>query len=133
MVDTIHHVALSVTDLDRSAAWYEDLFGVVPVLTEESPGRRGAVYRFPDSQLMLGLVQHGAGRAPRFDPTVIGLDHVAWTVDDLETMDGWARRLEALGVEHSGVVETAVGAILNFRDPDGIQLAFYWDADPDLD
>jgi hypothetical protein len=31
------------------------------------------------------------------------------------------------GIEHSGVIEIPPGAILNFRDPDGVALALFWE------
>ena len=45
-----------------------------------------------------------------------------------EDIDGWADHLSDAGIQHSGVIEIPAGAILNFRDPDGIQLAIFWEA-----
>src|SRR5260221_392091 len=36
----VHHVAVTVTDLDRSPAWYRQMFGAEPVLDEDT----GAFY-----------------------------------------------------------------------------------------
>ena len=38
-----------------------------------------------------------------------------------------SERLAARGVDHSGVIDVPPGAILNFKDPDGIGLALFWD------
>jgi glyoxylase I family protein len=60
-------------------------------------------------------------------PSRVGLDHLAFSVETREQLDEWAARLSAAGVEHSGVAAIAPGAILNFKDPDGISLALFWD------
>jgi hypothetical protein len=42
-------------------------------------------------------------------------------------------RLDALGIAHSGVKEPSYtpNAMLTFRDPDNIQLEFFWRAPPE--
>ncbi|HSB86174.1 MAG TPA: hypothetical protein VLD86_07700, partial [Ilumatobacteraceae bacterium] len=61
------------------------------------------------------------------DPRRQGLDHLAFTVADREELDRWAEQLDKLGVDNSGVIDVPVGAILNFKDPDEIGLALFWD------
>ena len=122
-----HHVSLSVRDLDASIGWYRDVLGF-EVAVDEPPaeGRRAVIMRFGgDGTLALGLVQHGAGGQP-FDVTATGLDHAAFHVDSAEDMAAWAARLDDHGVAHSGAIEIPPGAILNFKDPDGIALALFW-------
>ena len=126
----MHHVSLTVTDLARSRAWYEALFDLELVMEEPSSptrNRSGAVYRFAGSRLMLGLVQHQITDGGAFDPTTTGLDHVAFDAPTRAVIDAWAERLDALGIVHSGVIDVPLGAILNWKDPDGIALAFYWE------
>jgi glyoxylase I family protein len=127
VIAAMHHLAITVRELDASAAWYEDLFGLERVMTEEADDRRAVVYRFPGSELMLGLVQHDGNASSVFDPRLTGLDHAAFAVATREQLDAWVARLDARRIAHSGVIEIPPGAILNFRDPDQIQLAFFWD------
>lgn len=124
----VHHVSLSVSDRDRSAAWYAEVLGFVELLREDGELRRAAVMRFPGGGYSVGLTEHLPVDEAGFDPRHRGLDHVAFTVADRAGLDEWARRLDEAGIEHSGVVTVPVGAILNFRDPDGIALALFWDA-----
>jgi catechol-2,3-dioxygenase len=121
-----HHVALTVSDLDASAVWYERVLGLVVLFREDGDRRRAVVFGFPGGGHAVGLVWH-AGADDGFDPRRIGLDHVSFAVDRREDLDGWARRLADEGVPHSGVVDVPPGAILNFKDPDGIALAIFWD------
>ena len=122
----MHHVALSVRDLDASAAWYERVFALERQFDEEADGRRAIVYRFAGGPLVLGLVEHDAGAAAGpFAPTVTGLDHVAFAVRTRAELDAWIEHLDDLGVAHSGAIAVPPGAICNFADPDGIALALF--------
>lgn len=126
MITGLHHVALSVADLDAAASWYERVFELEPVVDESSPGRRARVYRLGGTTSMLGLVEHGGNDGAAFSPTRTGLDHAAFAVAERADLDAWAARLDDLGIEHSGPIEIPLGAILNFRDPGGIALALFW-------
>lgn len=123
---SIHHVALTVTDLERSAAWYADVLGLKVAFHESSEHRAGVIFEFAAGNTAIGLVQHAATRQD-FDPTVTGLDHLAFTVSTEPEMVAWADRLTALGIAHSGAIEIPPGRILNFKDPDGIALSVFWD------
>ena len=127
-VTGLHHVSLSVSDRDRSAAWYSEVLGFVELFREDGDTRRAAVMRFPGGGYSVGLTEHLPVDEAGFDPRHRGLDHVAFTVADRRALDEWAQRPDELAVEHSGVVDIPVGAILNLRDPDGIALALFWDA-----
>ena len=123
-----HHVSLTVSDLDVSVEWYEQVLGLHVLFREEAETRRAAVMAFADGSYAVGLTAH-EGDPSRFDPTRIGLDHLAVTVASEESLAEWADRLTAHGVDHSGAIPIPPGAILNFKDPDGIALALFWDRD----
>jgi len=121
----LHHVALSVKDLDRSATWYREVLGLVEELRLTSGDRRSVVLRLPGTTAQLGLVEHASSGAG-FDPRNLGLDHVAFAVGSGEELAAWADRLQEAGVSSSGVVEAPFGGMLHFADPDGIALALFW-------
>ena len=120
------HLAVTVTDLDRSIRWYTALFAADPVLDEDvaAGNFHHTVYALGGGQLF-GLHTHPTTEAERFDEHRVGLDHVAFTCADRAELEAWAVRLEALGVDHAGIVDAHYGSGLSFRDPDGIALELF--------
>jgi glyoxylase I family protein len=127
-------VILTVSDADRSAAWYSGLLGAQETGRHvQADGRVGLVQLAePRSGLELCLVDHGADPG-RFDERRAGLDHLEFLVAARSDLDAWATRLDELGISHSGVKEPSytANAMLTFRDPDNIQLEFFWRAPAD--
>jgi len=76
-------------------------------------------------------VTHENRVTDRFDERAVGLDHFALRVPDRAALEAWAKHLDHLGVEHSGVQEEQGGPLIVFRDPDNIQLEL-WALDPTL-
>lgn len=118
-----HHIALSVRDIERSAAWYERLFGLDKVAEIARPAPM-KIYVTPQGQA-IDLREDPAVAAEPFTPERAGLDHVAFGCRDLKELEKWHARLEELGIANSGVGESDFGEHLNFRDPDGIALEFF--------
>jgi|SRR5689334_536663 glyoxylase I family protein len=120
------HVALTVRDLSVSVPWYEALLEAQPVIDEDTdPDLHHTVYLVGNGTL-LGLHQH-VKPAPDepFDEHRVGLDHVAFGCANRTQLEQWARRLDALGIEHGGIKDAAYGSGLSFRDPDNIALEFF--------
>lgn len=125
---SISHLDLTVSDAERSARWYVDTLGLRRVRRADLQGRIMIVLMHPASGLIIGLNQHDEQSADRFDEHRPGLDHVAFAVAERDELDRWQDRLSQLAVEHSPVTESPSGSgtALVFRDPDGIQLEFWW-------
>ena len=123
----VHHVALTVRDLDVSADWSAAVLGFEELFREADDERRACIMRSPDDSVVVGVVEHRAGDDEAYDPTRLGLDHLAFTVGSRAALAHWSQRLTDAGVTHSGVIDTPRGGILNFKDPDGLALALFWD------
>jgi glyoxylase I family protein len=123
----IHHVALTVSDLDQSTAWYVTRLGFEELFREDGVDRKACVMQYPGGGFSVGLVEHTPAPPDPFDPRRRGLDHLAFTVASRDELEQWATNLTTAGVEHSGVIDIPAGAILNLKDPDGIALALFWD------
>lgn len=121
-------VNLTVSDPERSAAWYASLLGLVETNRYAHPdGRVGQIcLRDPEIGLELCLVGH-AGPGQPFDEHRTGLDHLEFIVGTQTDLAEWAGRLDELGIAHSGVKQPAhsPNAMVTFRDPDNIQLEFF--------
>ena len=129
----LHHLRLTVTDLDRSRAFYRDVLGF-SVVAESSGSPDDPAVRQDPSQLYGGVVFQAPGMLlglrpvadaqDRFGAERVGLDHMSFTVDSRAELDRAAQRLAALGIPHGDPRELpSFGiAILSFSDPDGIHL-----------
>lgn len=127
------HVRLTVTDIARSRAFYDAVFGFdvafeVPVdadaQTREALGflYGGVIYRVPGG--LLGL-RPMAPRGDVFSPDRVGLDHLAFAVASRADLVAAVEVLDATGVAHGEVKDLGGRSLLEFRDPDGIALELY--------
>lgn len=120
----IGHVALTVSDVKRSADFYNRIFDTQTVLEVEDEFGPFVVNASPS--FVLGFRTHATtAGSDRFEPARIGLDHCGFHVADREQLEGWRARLDEQGVTHSGIVEDQHGLHLNFKDPDDIALEFF--------
>lgn len=128
MLTGVHHVGLTVTDVDASEIWYGRVIGLQRVFVERHYGGDGTGYAVVIGAERLafniGLDHHPGNAGEAFDATRTGLDHVCFRVADRAALESWASHLTREEVEHSGVVvvEGMPFAVINFRDPDGIAL-----------
>ncbi len=121
----LHHLTLSVTDLDRSVEWYRRALGLEHAADREAPGWKRVLLR-SRAGLVIGLTRHDTTPADdRFDHTRVGLDHLSIHCPDRGAVEAWARHLESAGIEHEGVVDAPTGHVLVCRDPDGIPVEFF--------
>jgi catechol 2,3-dioxygenase-like lactoylglutathione lyase family enzyme len=128
----IHHVAVTVTDLEASRAWYRRLLGAEPVIDEDVAGLPGHHQGFHhtifalSSGIILALHAHPAtDRATRFDELRPGLDHIGFSCADRGELERLQARLDQLGIKHGGIADDRLGCALSFRDPDGVALEFW--------
>ncbi|HEX8919507.1 MAG TPA: VOC family protein [Chloroflexota bacterium] len=125
--DTVHHINLSVMDLDRSAEWYERVLGLQKGWEMEDTEGRGKkkILLHSSSPFRLVLSMHQANPGTAASEFRTGLDHLAFGVPDRTALEEWQRHFDALGVEHTPIKEGATGWLIIFRDPDNIQLEIY--------
>ena len=122
----VHHLALTVRDMAKTTAWYEDLFGLTKVAEmEEPPGRPVHLYMHPGTGLFLGFHTHDENEGERFTEFRTGLDHLGFGVDSRAELEAWRLRIEERGIDHSPIADRDYGSVLVFRDPDNIQLEFF--------
>jgi catechol 2,3-dioxygenase-like lactoylglutathione lyase family enzyme len=131
----VHHLRLTVTDVERSQAFYTELLGfqiaMETPLPPDDPHHeltlellQGGIV-LANGTLLLGLRPVDAAHATdRFDPYRCGLDHLSFGVSGRADLDAAARAFRDRSVEHSEIAELPPFgiAVLPFKDPDGIAL-----------
>jgi glyoxylase I family protein len=121
----VTHSAITVSDLDRSIAWYRALFGAEPFVVHDEATYGVAMWIDP----VFALHHHHQGTdGSPFDEHRVGLDHIAFGCASRQELEGWETHLDELGITHGGIVDAFYGSGLAFRDPDNIQLEFFADA-----
>jgi catechol 2,3-dioxygenase-like lactoylglutathione lyase family enzyme len=121
----LNHVILTISNTERSRAFYGDLLGFEIIVIEKDPDKSflftcGGVqfFFFPSRQPVPG---------DSFSEFRIGLDHLSFTAPSMEFLRGMAEKLIAAGVDTKGVEQFVPTGnwYVAFRDPDNIQLE-YW-------
>ncbi len=131
----LHHLALTVTDLDASVRWYGDVFDVHFLMEAPHQGGVGRVLADATNELMIVLHRHDTNDGRVFGETTTGLDHAGFIVPTRADLEAWQAHLEAHGVARMDVAEKPLtqspiadepyGSVLVFRDPDNIQLEIF--------
>jgi catechol-2,3-dioxygenase len=120
----VTHVAVTISDLDRSVEWYGRLFGADPALDEDTGPFRHVVWALGGT--LLGLHQFpDLATADAFNERRPGLDHVAFGCANRAELETWTARLDELGIAHGGIKDAGYGSGVSFRDPDNIALEFF--------
>lgn len=143
LVTGVNHVGFTVSDLERSVAFYTDVLECEVVMRQEKRGGylaaivgypeadvKMAHLRLPGSQHRLELFEYRSPRSSpsRLEPRNVGNAHVCFVVPDLHKL---YERLLAHGVDtFSPPVEIDTGAnqggvSLYLRDPDGITVEVF--------
>ncbi len=117
----VHHLRLTVTDVDRARAFYTNFLGFQ--VAAEIP--TGVV--LTNGAVLLGLGPGPESPAPgdRFNESRVGLDHLCFSVGRRSELEDAVRLFDEHGVLHGEIMDlTATFGIyvLVFRDPDNIQL-----------
>jgi catechol 2,3-dioxygenase-like lactoylglutathione lyase family enzyme len=131
-VGGIHHLRLTVTDLQRSREFYTCVLGFEVAAESPPPDDPSAAEVFKilfggvvliRGDLLMGL-RPMAPSGDRFDPDRVGLDHLSFGVSSRDDLEQAARLLEERGVRHGQIASLPSFGIdvLPFEDPDGVQL-----------
>lgn len=120
----IHHVTLTVTDVARSAEWYQRLLGPAASVERQGPSWERLRMQWP-SGLVIGVTRHDTTGDGAFDCTAVGLDHLGLGCSSADEVRAWKDRLEELDMDHGLLEEVAYGWAVTARDPDGIAIEFF--------
>ena len=126
--NSVAHIRLTVTDIERSRQFYESVFGW-PVALEVPPDADDATRE--QLSFLFGGVLYSLGdcliglrpvATDTFNENRVGLDHLCLRVASRAELDSAAAHLDELGHARGPIKDIGHGHILEFRDPDGIAL-----------
>lgn len=124
MFDTIHHVAIIVSDYEKSKKFYVEQLEL-PIIRENYRKERND-YKL---DLKIGDIEleiFGMEKAPNrvTEPEACGLRHLAFKVDDIDKAVEW---LNARGIETEPIRidEYTQKRMTFFRDPDNLPLELH--------
>jgi catechol 2,3-dioxygenase-like lactoylglutathione lyase family enzyme len=102
----IKHIALSTQDVDRTAKFYIDVFGLKEIARIDSPGARG--YYLSDGDINLAILnfKNDAVAGVERGKDWSGIHHIGFQVESLEAI---AERLAAAGSEPRHDINEALG------------------------
>jgi glyoxylase I family protein len=128
----IHHLRLTVTDLERSRSFYTGLLGfsvavespepIDPATTAMADLLFGGVVMIRGN-LLLGL-RPVAQADDSFDENRVGLDHLSFSVASRDDLERAVALFDEHGVPHGPItgLDSFAIYVLPFRDPDNVQL-----------
>jgi glyoxylase I family protein len=128
----IHHLRLTVTDLERSRSFYTSLLGfsvavespepIDPATTAMAELLFGGVVMIRGN-LLLGLRPVAQG-GDSFDENRVGLDHLSFGVAGHDELERAVALFDEHGVPHGPItgLDSFGIYVLPFRDPDNVQL-----------
>lgn len=108
----LDHYAITVTDLQRSASWYQRVLGFA-VLHKWS-----TTWMVGKDNIKVGLFLRPKGKPIDDIDNTIAIQHVAFLIDGDKFSDAQAQ-FKALGVPFEGPEDTGIAYSIFFKDPDG--------------
>lgn len=117
----LEHVNITVQDLDRSVAFYQELLAFGIRWTGQAMGSKGTVRaaHVGDERCYLALFEAEEPARATLDYGRAGLNHVGFNVDDLKAT---RERAIGLGTTPHSEYEYEPGRRFYIFDPDGIEL-----------
>jgi glyoxylase I family protein len=125
----VSHISFSVRDAAASAQWWAKLLELTEIDRVAGNEWHAILLLHPASRTIIEFQQHDRNRGETFDPRRTGFDHMGFKVDKRADLDEWLARFEQLGVTHSPIADREYGAVLTFKDPDGIQFEMFFKVD----
>lgn len=127
MLSKMHHIALEVSDAERSAEFYCNLLGFTRGNRHDFPDRGRVIIFVSLGGVSVELLQGSEPDAHVAQPKMIGFKHLCFKTDDI---DAEIERLRQAGVTiTTEPFDTEINSrIAFFEDPDGLPLELWQDA-----
>jgi catechol 2,3-dioxygenase-like lactoylglutathione lyase family enzyme len=117
-ITSIHHVSLSVRNLETTARWYNEVLGLALLRHSHGASFERAILGSGQGTPVFGLTQHRGNEGRPFSETATGMDHLAFSIASPVELRAQRDRLEELGLAYGAPRE----GLVVLRDPDNIQV-----------
>jgi catechol 2,3-dioxygenase-like lactoylglutathione lyase family enzyme len=120
-----HHIGLTVTKLEDSAAFFTECLGWQEVRRDDS---YPAIF-VSDGSVMVSLWKSKLLNPAAFDKNHIGLHHVAFTVDSEETLNACYQKIKDFGVKiefRPELLRDGPAKHMIFYEPSGNRVELIW-------
>ncbi len=125
----IRHIAITTPDVEKTARFYVDVFGMKEIGKRESPQVRGCYLTDGEIQLAILCFKNDTVAGVERGKGFSGLHHIGFQVDDLDAI---ADKLAAVGAPRRDDVNEALGVghgrrpggnvEVKYSGPDGVML-----------
>ena len=119
---TIHHVVLTIRDLRETEDFYTKIFGPSLFSTVST-----AIYQVGQTMLIFTQKESIPRQMQKFDPSNIGLEHLAFGLKSLSELQQVHEVLTVNGIENSGIHidDSSHKEKIWLNDPSDIRIEFY--------
>jgi glyoxylase I family protein len=117
----IKHIAMSTQDVDKTAKFYIDVFGMKEIAKLDGPGARG--YYLSDGDLNLAILNFKSDAVAGVErgKNWIGIHHIGFEVESLEEI---TEKLAAAGSAPRDDVNEALGVGHGRRDGGNVEVKY---------
>lgn len=124
----IKHIALSTQDVEKTARFYVEVFGMKEIAKIDDPGTRGVFLSDGDINLAILNFKNDVAAGAERGRAYSGIHHIGFQVESLEAI---ADRLRAAGAERRDDINQALGVggrqphgnvELKYGGPDGVTI-----------
>ncbi len=120
LIYSIDHIAIEVSDMNRSVEFYSGILGFDIILDGRSGGGKKKTFLGIKPKSLIALSEN-KNRLSNKGGYVEGVNHVAFTVSDFET----ARKLltdNRVEIIEDKIGDNGITKVCHFLDPDGLEL-----------
>lgn len=118
----IHHIVFTISDLIETEKFYTKIFG--PALYANP---NTAMYQVGQTMLIFMQKEQKNQLSTKFDPSNIGLDHVAFGLKNLSELEEVEKVLNEEEIKYSGIHidDSSKKEKIWLNDPSNIRIEFY--------